>query len=573
MLSIWLHRLAFAPALLAVLVVAFAFAERPRGIATTLAPDAFSGEGARTLLGELDAAGDGALAVARRRLRAAGFEPALTSGEDGQAVVAERVGREDARLVIVAPVPAGARGTQLSGAAALLELARVFEGRATRRTLTLAVVREGDRGRSALRAFAGRLGDDAGRPVDAVLVLGDLASPVLRRPLVVPWSERDGAAPLRLRRTVEDAVREEAGVEPGAPRALAQVLRLAAPLTVAPQGAFGGRGLPAVTLSAGGERGLVDRAAGELEGVGSERLEGFGRAALRAASALDNGPDVPAGPREELVVARQVVPAWAVRLLAAALLLPLLLAAVDGLARVRRRGAPVRPWLVWVLATALPLLLAALFARVLGLTGLLPAPGGAVLPATVPVEAAGLVAVGLALVLGVLARRVVVRRALPEGLRGAAPAEQPGAAAAVALVLAAVGTAVLLVSATTALVIAPVLHLWLLAAAPEVRSRPLSVALALLGAVPLALVAVAYGALLGLAPPELAWLGVLLLSGGAAGPAGVLATALLLGAGTGALLLALRKGRPEPAAPSPPPDRRRARPARAYSVLEPVSTR
>ncbi len=573
MLSIWLHRLAFAPALLAVLVVAFAFAERPRGTSTTLAPDAFSGDGARLALAELDAAGDGALAVAQRRLRAAGFRPELTTGDDGQAVVGERIGREEARLLVVAPLPADARGTQLSGAAALLELARVFEGRTTRRTLTLAVVREGERGRSALRALARRYGDGSGEAVNAVLVLGDLAAPVVRRPVVVPWSDEDGAAPLRLRRTVEDAVRSEAAIDPGAPRTLAQLLRLAAPLTVAPQGAFGGQGLPAVTLAAGGERGLVDGDAAPLDEARTERLEGFGRAALRAASALDDGPDVPDGPREELVVARQVVPGWAVRLLAATLVLPLLLAAVDGLARVRRRRSPVRPWLAWVAAGALPLVLAAAFARVLGLVGLLPAPGGAVLPASVPVEVAGLVAVGLVLVLGVLARRPLVRRALPAELRGAAPADQPGAAAAVALVLAALGVAVLLVDAFTALLIAPALHLWLLAAAPEVRSRVLSVALAVLGFVPLALVAVAYAGVFGLGPVELGWLGVLLLSGGTAGPAGLLATALLLGAGAAALVLALRKRPVEPDAPPPRPDRSRPRPARTYSVLEPVSSR
>ncbi len=76
-----------------------------------------------------------------------------------------------------------------------------------------------------------------------------------------------------------------------------------------------------------------------------------------------------------------------------------------------------------------------------------------------------------------------------------------------------------------------------------------------------------------LGPIELGWLGVLLLSGGAAGPAGLLATALLLGAGVAALVLALRKRPVEPAAPPARPDRSRLRPARTYSVLEPVSSR
>ena len=50
MLDARLYRTAFVPALVAVVVVAFSLAERPRPIGTTLAPDAFLGSRAlRTL--------------------------------------------------------------------------------------------------------------------------------------------------------------------------------------------------------------------------------------------------------------------------------------------------------------------------------------------------------------------------------------------------------------------------------------------------------------------------------------------------------------------------------------------
>ena len=86
------------------------------------------------------------------------------------------------------------------------------------------------------------------------------------------------------------------------------------------------------------------------------------------------------------------------------LLFPLLVAAVDGLARVRRRGSPVAA--VAALArrgrAAVPARRAA-SRRVLGLTDVLPAPPGPVDPEAEPVDAAGLAAVALALVLGFLA--------------------------------------------------------------------------------------------------------------------------------------------------------------------------
>jgi len=576
-LALWLHRVAFAPVLLAILVVAFSLTERPRPIRTTLAPDAFMGARAAAALRELERAGDTAPARVAARLRAAGLPARLTTGPEGQRVVAERAGRDPRRLLVVAPLPEAPRGPgELSGAAALAELARVVEGRAMRRTLTFVLTRDAGRGRSALRALAREFRAGGGRQVGAVLVLGDVVGTPQRAGVVVPWADAGGAAPLRLRRTVEDAVRLEAGAEPRAPRALAQFLRFAAPLTIAPQGPFGGAGLPAVTLSASGERGPDPAAAPEPSPeLVAARLQGYGRSALRAISALDNGPSVPAGPREQVVVAGQVLPEWAVRLLAGALLLPLLLAAVDGLARVRRRRFAVVPWLRWLLATSVPFLLAAGFARLLGAVGLLPAPGGPAPPAAVPVEVAGLVAVALAFVLGWLVRPALVRLAVPRALRqdpASAEAGRPGAACAVALALAAVGLGVWVVNPFTLVVLAPTLHLWLLAAAPEVRSRAGGLVLVLAGLVPLAVLALFHATQLGLSARELAWLLVLQLTGGGAGPLGVAGFALLGGCGAAALLLALAR-RPAGAAPAAPDRERRSRPPARFTVLEPVSGR
>ena len=77
----------------------------------------------------------------------------------------------------------------------------------------------------------------------------------------MPWSLGPDAAPLALQRTVENAVRAEAG-RPGGSRATAQWIRRALPLTVSEQGVIADAALPAVLIGASGERGPRPGAAG-----------------------------------------------------------------------------------------------------------------------------------------------------------------------------------------------------------------------------------------------------------------------------------------------------------------------
>lgn len=560
------YRAAFLPVIVAVMVVAFALGERPRPIRTTLAPDAFTGQRAFAELSSLarrfpqrrpGEEGDAALALHVRDALQGTFVRTGGAGDEGvaagsvevrserhetvdgeksiQTVVAERPGRDGRRILVVASRDAPGRGAaaELSGTAALLELGRLFEGRATRRTLTLVSTSGGTGGHAALRELARELAGSRDG-VDAAIVLGDVAGRTTRPPVVIPWSGRGGIAPLRLRRTVEDAVRLETGIAPSLPRMLAQLPRLAAPLTLTPQGALGAEGIAAVTLQASGERGPEAGAA-----VSRGRLQAFGRAALRSISALDNGPDVPAGPREYLVVQRRVLPAWAVALLVAALLLPALLAAVDGMARVRRRHDPILPWLRWILATTLCFALVALVLRVLGLADALPAPPGPVDPDALPPEGTALAGVAL-LVVGALLARPLVARML--GAPRSAQAGSPGAAAALAVTISLLAAVVCAINPYTALLLVLPAHLWMLAAVPEVRvARWACLALAVLGALPVLLLAVAYGLGLDLGPIDLAWTLTLLLSGGAAGPLGVIAWSAVAACGLLAFLAAARR--------------------------------
>ena len=221
-------------------------------------------------------------------------------------------------------------------------------------------------------------------------------------------------------------------------------------------------GLPAVLLTVAGERGP-----GGARAVSQDRLQEMGRTTLRSITALDGRAEPIPGPRAELFFSRKVVPGWAIRLVVGALILPALIAAVDGFARVRRRREPIGRWLAWTLAGALPFVVAWLFALFLELTGLLPVAPEAPLPAAaIPLDGAGsaaMVAVALVVIVGWLALRPL---ALRLAHARAAP-DSPGAAAAVLLTLATLGVVVWAANPFAAALLLPGMHLALLLLAPE----------------------------------------------------------------------------------------------------------
>ncbi|MCW3033676.1 MAG: hypothetical protein JWM60_2021 [Solirubrobacterales bacterium] len=574
MLNGRLYRAAFLPFLLALAVAAFSLGSRPAPVTTTLAPDAFRGTRAYGELHVLAArfpdrrpgsAGDEALASnVASTLRGlggtagGGFSVHLSHVEgqtiDGQrrltTVIAERPGSTSAApILIVAHRDAAARGSsgELSATVALLELARVFAARETKRTIVLASTSGGSGGAAGAAALPEDL-EAAGLhgPFDAAIVLGDLAGADLRRPLVVPYSDGFGSAPLALQRTVADAIKRESGWDPGAPSTLGQLAHLSFPAAVGEQGVLADEGLPAVLVGAGGEH----VTAGER--TSSERLEMLGRGVLSSIDALDTAADVPASLQTGLLLQRKTVPEWALRLLLGALLLPPLVAGADGLARLRRRRRPVGRASLWTLSCALPFLCCAVFCWVLGRLGIIgaapsvPVPGGAI-----PLDGAAitaLVAVALTFLLSWLLWGSLMRR-----LGIGTPARRPDpdvAGLPVQLILTGVAVVVWIGNPYTALLAIPALHLSLLLAAPELRPRrPVAVGIAALGLLPLALLLSFYARQLGLGPAELGWSAVLLVAGGHVGLGSALLWSVAFGCGAGALMLAIER-QDEPSLPA-----------------------
>src|SRR4029077_16909851 len=202
-------------------------------------------------------------------------------------VIAQRPGSTAAKpIVILAHRDAAGTGAraELSGTAALLELARVLAAREPQRTIVLVSTSGGSGGDAGAENFAA----NARGPFDAAIVLGDLAGVRERKPFVVPFSDGFGSAPPQLQRTAEDAIMQETGSDPGAPSAIGQLAHLAFRFTVSEQGPLDERGIPAVLVQVSGERGPSGH-----DPVGKARIESFGRAALSAVDALDGGRDLP----------------------------------------------------------------------------------------------------------------------------------------------------------------------------------------------------------------------------------------------------------------------------------------
>ncbi len=573
-----IYRAALIPVLFALVLLAFSLENRPQPLRTSIAPDAFQGQRAfdraygdgGTTKGLSDrfpdrrpgSDGDTRLAatVARQLAQAPGFRvrTATHEGEtiDGRqtlrTVIAERVGTIDERVVVVAHRDAaGTRAeAELSGTAALLELARIFGApRQTRRTITLVSTSGGSGGAAGAAHLVDEL--SGGAAVGAVLVLGDLASRNVRAPLVTGWSNALGTTPQRLRATVQEAVRIETGSGSGAPRALSQFAHFAMPATLGEQGALLAGGLPAVMLSIGGDRPPPAGAP-----ISRDRLQSFGRAALRTVTVLDAAPAarpiVTEASTRDLLTSRKILPLWAVRLFTGALLLTVLVTAVDAFAALlrKRRREPIAVRLRWTLVNALPFLLVALAAMALAAVGLLGAvPGAPASPEALPVRLAALLAVVFVFALGWAWLRPAVLRLL--GADEPVRCDQ-AAGVIIVLVATAVACAMWIANPYAAALLIPALHVWLFVLGPELRMpRALRVLLAALGLVPIALVLIGLASALGLGVVDAAWELLLLVAGGHISLGSLLLWSLVAGCAASALLAAAAGERPAAAGDTP----------------------
>src|SRR4051794_340320 len=428
-----IYRAAFVPALLAVVLTMFSFQSRPGALGQGLPADVlFDGNQAAVLAARIaeqepdrraGSAGDRATAqlvagtfAARGFAGGGGSRPVVQRfTSDGRGlvnVVGRRAGSSRRQIVIVAARDAASVPDAPGSAAdtaALMQIARVYQGRPSKKTLVLASIDGSHLGQAGARRMIEGLPEP--NLVDAVVVVSDLGA---RNggPPVQAWSNDSTRAGITLQRTVAESIRLELGGAGGGSGTFGQLARLSFPIGIGAQGVLLGSGYDAVRISGSGE--LPPSGSGPPEATDPDRLGGLGRATLRTLTALDEGPRPEHGPKSYLQAVSQVLPGWVLSLLAAALLLPVLVASVDAFARARRRHMDVLRWLRWLGAWVAPFLAALALAQFLALVGATPSPPAApVPPDDLPLDgpALGVLAgIAVAMVLALLLARWLAAR-------------------------------------------------------------------------------------------------------------------------------------------------------------------
>jgi hypothetical protein len=558
------YRAAFVPALFALVLTMFSLQSRPRPLPQGLAADVlFDGRvAAAGAAGIAEAAPDRSAGSSGDRRTAARVATALENsgfpvdtqefthaGHRLVNVIGRRAGRSRRQIVIVANRDAAAIPEATGSAAdtaALLELARVLQGRPSRKTLVLVSLDGSNLGEVGASELLAELPQP--ELVDGVLAMSDLASPTRRGPFVQAWSTDEQRAGIGLQRTVSESIRRELDSAPGASGALGQLARLSFPIGIGPQGVLIEAGYDAVRISGSGE--LPPDGSGPVESIDEDKLGALGRATLRTVTALDRGPRPEHGPESYVTAVSQVMPGWVLSLLAGTLLLPALVAAVDAFARASRQRVEVAVWLRWVAAWVAPFLAGLAAAELLALAGATPPPPPAPVPPEVlPLDGAALgvlggvaVAMALALWLGrFLAARPDPRLSRPES---------PGAAVALALVATVVTLMLWMANPYAGLLAVPAAHLWLLVLVTRVQlKRRVRAMLLALGALPALLVAAYYLFALSMDPLTGAWYLLLLVTGHSVSLLTAVVGCIMLGA----LCASAELVRRSPAPPPPKP--------------------
>ncbi len=331
-------------------------------------------------------------------------------------------GRTRAGILIVAPrdTPSGvSAGT--SSTAVMLSLARVSATSRHQRP-HLFVSSDGSTiGNAGIRWFLDRF---SSFPIEAAVVLD--APGEAEGDAVHLWVDgRADRQALRLGVLAERSVERAGGRSEGPPSAGSQLLGLAVPQTFGDQGPAIADRLPAVTLSGRGESPL--RPGDEPT---AERLALVGNAANDLLLTLDAALQAPA-PDGSVGLAGKLLRPTVMRLALLLLALPIIVCAVDAVARMRRAGVSVPDGLRAVALRTAPPLAALATGYLLSLAGLLPRPAAGAPP--LPAEATFGAAAGLGLVLTIAAGALAWLWARRRLRRVGAAAATEGAAALGAL--------------------------------------------------------------------------------------------------------------------------------------------
>ncbi len=365
-----------------------------------------------------------------------------------------------------------------SGVAALLEIARSYgsavgaQALGPQHTLVFVATDGGSFGALGARRFAETHRGHVVAAIDLVALAGH-GPPRL----VLAGTEPRLASPAFVE-TAAQLVLEQARQRPVHAGALSQLVDLGFPYTLHEQGPLLAHGIPALTLTSGGERpaaAFFDRP-GQLDAV---RLAQLGRSAQQLLRWLDFGAELAPGTARYVYFGPRVLPGWAIELVLLAALMPFLLSAIDLFAHCRRRHIPLTPALRSYRSRVGFWLWAAIAFGLFALVGVWPSAPPVPLPpdATPGTQWPILGLIGLIVLAGpgwlVARERLTPRRPV------SATEELAGTTAAL-LALAVVGLLVVATNPFALIFLLPSLHAWLWL--PHFRARPLWTRVAVLAA-------------------------------------------------------------------------------------------
>ena len=549
-----IYRAAFAPAAVALVVLLFSLQGRPAPLPPVVASAEFDQRAAAQIDRQITEAapvrspgseGDRAIAdlVAKRF---AGVREGQVAeqrfdhnfeGEDVELrnVVLTLPG-ESARSVVVLAARDSASGpgaaSSAAATAALLELVDKLRTSSHTKTLVFVSTDGGSDGAAGAREFVERFPDRD--LIDGAIVLWQPGSATPREPSLLDTSNGSQSPSAQLVRTAERALTEQAGRQPRLEGAFGELAQLALPSGLGEQAVLIEEDIDAVGLSSAGERPLAV-AADQPDDLSAATLGDLGRTALLLVATLDAAAAPPEhGPAAYLNLAGNLVPGWALALLALTLLLPAAVTSLEALAQAFRAGARPGSALRWAASRSLPLLAALLLLYLLAVTGIVARPAFPFDPGRFRVGAGQIVA--MLLLASVIGAGYYAIRGwrVPAGLPHEVAAASLGLIAAVAVLLA------WLANPYLALLLVPVAHVWLLDAR---RAGPLAWPLAL-GAIAVSLLPMAAAVLhvtgrldLGAGAP---WHFTLMVGAGQIGFLPMLALCLLCGSLVGLVALAAR---------------------------------
>jgi hypothetical protein len=384
-------------------------------------------------------------------------------------------------------------------------------------------------------------------PAEAVIVLSQPGSGLGRHPFVVPWSAGPQSTSMQLTESARAAVASELGGDPLELRTFSSLFHLAIPSGLQEQAVLIDHGADAIGISSAGDRPLPSSEDG-LGSLDPLALGSFGRATLSLVFALDKLPEpLEHGPDAYLPLAGKLLPGWALALLAIALLVPVGLVSVDGLARASRANEPVLGALLWTLGRSIPFLAALVLAFLISLLGVIPRPA---FPFDPQSHAFG---IGPALALVVLVAAFALAIVALRSLAPPSAADESLTPAIGLLIFVSIAT-IWVANPYLALILVPTAHLWLVAALPELRGQIVLASLALVAGLLLPLVAFGFLASslgVGWSVP---WQLVLMFTGGHFGLPPAVALSVLGGCAVAIVELAIRqrvRGPVERAGPAP----------------------